>query len=526
MKQVQLRKYQHETISETNKSIREGFKRILWVLPCGAGKTTVAAAYILWCVTKGKKVLIFVHRKNLVLQFGQRLYKQFKIVCGVIMGKTKTNYNLSVQVASVDTLKNRKKPHADIIFIDEAHIGIERTKKILEAYDEKTIIIGLTATPFRGDGKGLGVLFQKIIHKISVRELIQMKNLVPTNPVKISNIDFTGIKVNRSLDGSMEYNQKQMLELFKEPKMLNAFIDRYKKSAWGFKTLTFCINVKHAKMMSKFTNENGIPSAYMDGSMKQEERDKIMKNWGNGKIWMVHSVGLFREGLDMTSLKCVCLLKAFLSLGDYVQSTSRGTRPHLDKNYEWVKNEDGSYYKEDCLVLDAGGNTERHGYVEDYDQIPFDLIGKNQSKGETKVKCCPECEAYSPIQAKICVPCGYAYTLPSDEEELSIDGGIEFEAVDKEELILRRLKKISHNEVHKKVPSSQLRIYALLKGFKSGWWYHKAIDFGYVKGVNKDHPSSFQVVRTILMVAEIHSETHELYQRIKKEKKIVKSIAA
>ena len=73
MKKVNLRDYQNQTIKETNDAIRAGFKRILWVLPCGAGKTTVAAAYILLCVLKGKRVLIFVHRKNLVLQFGQRI---------------------------------------------------------------------------------------------------------------------------------------------------------------------------------------------------------------------------------------------------------------------------------------------------------------------------------------------------------------------------------------------------------------------------------------------------------------------
>ena len=245
------------------------------------------------------------------------------------MGNSKTNYNLPVQVASVDTLKNRTKPQADIIFVDEAHIGIERTKAILEAYDENTIVIGLTATPFRGDGKGLGLVFQKVIHTISIRELIKIKFLVPTHPVRMSDIDLTGIKVTRGPDGKMEYNQKQMLKLFEEPKVLSAFIKKYKELAWGSQTLTFCINVAHAKMMSKFTNEQGIPSAYMDGSMKQQERDRIMKDWASGKIWMVHSVALFREGLDMTSIKCVALLKAFFSLGDYVQSTSRGTRPHL-----------------------------------------------------------------------------------------------------------------------------------------------------------------------------------------------------
>lgn len=531
MPDIKLRDYQVRGVKQLDKAIKQGFKSICWVFPTGAGKSSVTSYYVKRCVKHQKRVLFFVHSKELVIQFAQRLYSQFDIRSGIIMAGVKSQRHLPVQVASVQTLVRREAPPADIIFIDEAHRAKANTyKKVLDNYPD-AIVVGLTATPFRGDGKGLGDIFETIVHPVKIRELIDKKYLVPTKVFSSKETpDMTTVKTVRG-----DFDQKEMYAQFSDDTVALGVVQNYLKNGNSQKAIVFNINVKHSMEMNQLFNEAGIPSAHLDGATDNVTRARIVKDFANGKYQVLHNVGLFTEGFDIPDAAVCILNRATKSLGLYIQMVGRVLRPVWSEDYsDHIKNEDGTYFKPHGIVLDHGGNTLRHGFAEDYDGVPFSLEGikkkrkKKDDDEEPKVKICPSCEGVNKPAQKICIHCEEPF--PIIRREVTFMDGMKFEALDREATILMRLQKIPLRDVAQKVPASQLRLYSLVKGYKSYWWFHKAIDGNYVKGVSKEHPDAFQIVRTLLEIEETMAETNDLYHKMKNEKKSIKepskSIAA
>lgn len=520
---IKLRDYQANGVKMLNDAIRNGYKRICWVFPTGAGKSSVTSYYVKKCVQAGKRVLFFVHSKELVVQFGMRLSKQFHLNSGVIMAGVSPARHLPVQVASIQTLVRRAYPPADIIFIDEAHRSKANTyQKVIKNYPN-AIIVGLTATPFRGDGKGLGDIFETIVHPVRIRDLIEKKYLVPTKVFASANAaNMEGVMVKRG-----EYDTSEMQERFTDGTVTRGVIDNYLQHANGKKAIVFNVNVEHSKEMNDLFNEAGIQSAHLDGTTDKRIRDRVVKDFAKGKYKVLHNVGLFCEGFDVPDTECVILNRATKSLGLYCQMVGRVLRPIWNENYtDWKRDENGNYSKTHGIVLDHGDNTIRHGFVEDYDGIPFDLEGvkkakrkKNDEDKVVKTKVCETCRNVNFKKAKICKHCDTAF--PVRERTISFADGQEFVFMERNALIVDRLMKINPNDIKGKIPASQLRIYAMLKNYKRGWWFHNAIDLKYFD-INKSHPAAFDQVRLLLEMEEIKSGTHDLYLEFKGITKSVK----
>lgn len=516
MSNISLRDYQVKGIRMLNESIKAGHRRICWVFPTGAGKSTLTSAYVLKCVQAEKRVLFFVHSKELVQQFAERLYKQFGILSGVIMAGVPPKRHLPVQVASVQTLVRRDMPKADIIFIDETHRAKANSyQKILSQYPN-AIVVGLTATPFRGDGKGLSDIFETIVHPIRIRELISRKYLVATEVyVSKDAPDLTGVKTVRG-----EFDQAQLLERFNDSSVATGVVDNYLKHAKGKKAIVFNVNIEHSKDMNRRFNEAGIPSAHIDGTTPKAERERIVSDFAKGKYTVLHNIAVFTEGFDIPDTEVVILNRATQSKGLYVQMVGRGLRPVWESDYsDHKKAEDGTYLKPHCIVLDHGGNTIRHGFVEDYDGVPFTLEGikkKKKQEGEEeedKVKICPSCMAANAYTVSECRNCGSVF--PKKVRETKFSESEEFVRLERSEMIVQRLMAIPYRDLRYKVPASQLRLYARIKGYKPYWYALKAVQLGYVKGITQDNPALMQVVNTVLEGEEIAAGTHELYLQMR-----------
>lgn len=519
MSEISLRDYQLRGIRMLNESIKAGHRKICWVFPTGAGKSTVTSAYVLKCVEHQKRVLFFVHSKELVQQFAERLYKQFGILSGVIMAGVQPRRHLPVQVASVQTLVRRELPEADIIFIDETHRAKASSyRKILENYPN-AIVVGLTATPFRGDGKGLSDIFETIVHPIKIRELIERKFLVSTEVyVSKEAPDLTGVKTVRG-----DFDQAQLMERFSDTSVAKGVLDNYQKHAAGKKAIVFNLNVEHSKEMNSLFNEAGISSAHLDGTTPKAERERIVQDFAKGKYMVLHNIGVFTEGFDIPDTEVVILNRATQSKGLYVQMVGRGLRPVWEADYsDWKKGESG-YLKPHCIVLDHGGNTIRHGFVEDYDGVPFSLEGipkkkkKDEGDEEEKVKICPNCMAANPPAAQTCRGCEEPF--PKKIRETKFSESEEFIRLERSEMIVQRLMAIPYRDVRRQVPASQLRLYARIKGYKPYWYALKAVQLGYVRGVKEDSPDLMRIVNTILETEEIASGTYELYLNMKSASK-------
>lgn len=495
---IQLRDYQIRGIEQLNNAIRRGNKRICWVFATGAGKSTITASYVKMCVNARKNVLFFVHSKELVAQFAQRLYRQFGINSGIIMAGVKPNRQLPVQVASVQTLVRRQLPQADIIFIDEAHRSKAKTyQKVIDNY-LNAIIVGLTATPFRTDGQGLGDIFETIVHPVKIRELIQKGFLVPTKVyTSAQGVDMSGVKTIRG-----EYDNQEMMVRFSDNKVTSGVIQNYLKHAKDKKAIVFNVNVQHSIEMNALFNKQGITSAHIDGTTEKKTRDKIIRDFTIGKYKVLHNVKILTEGIDVPDTECVILNHATNSLGLYVQEVGRGLRPAKGKD--------------NCIVLDHGDNTIRHGFVEDYDGVPFTLEGidkvlKNKKEEALKTKVCNSCLTVNPSNQRHCKECNEPF--PIKERTVEFTDGMEFIAIERDALIIDRLLNMPYEKIKGGVPASQLRLVAVLRGYQSKWWFHTAIDYRYVR-VDKNHPNAFDQVLLLLKMEEIKAGTHELYKQI------------
>lgn len=198
-----LRPYQHEIAAEVERKIAVGQRRILIVAPTGSGKTILAGRLIRNAVNEGRRVLIFAHRREIVGQTSDKLLAE-GVEHGIVQAGFPLHLHLPVQVATIQTLAARMRSKrlellpADLVIIDEAHHAPAQSyRRVIAAYPE-AILIGLTAPPCRGDGRGLGGIFEVIVECPQVAELTAAGHLVPAVIyAPTGRLDLRGVRVEK-----------------------------------------------------------------------------------------------------------------------------------------------------------------------------------------------------------------------------------------------------------------------------------------------------------------------------------------
>ena len=497
MKEIKLRDYQKQCKSELYVAFKEGWKRILVCVPTGGGKSTIFSSFVKDCLRWEKKVLFMVHSKELVNQFSDRLKDQFGIYSSTIMAGVKPDYTSPAQVASVQSLVRREIPFTpDVIIVDECHRSKAKTyTKIIERFPDARIV-GLTATPFRGDGKGLSDVYDKIIHPIKIKQLIELGHLVGTKVyAPQESVDMTGVDTVRG-----DYDKKEMANRFGDSGITMGVVENYQKYCSGKKAIVFNVNVELSKEMCEKFKDAGIKAAHLDGATKDKERERVVKAFSKGEYDVLCNVMLFTEGFDVPDTEVVILNRATKSLGVFVQMVGRGLRPANNKSH--------------CIVLDHGGNTLEHGFVEDYDSVVFSLKDKPKKKGKKKVtKKCPKCFVVNRIFDKVCSSCGEKFK--SKERELKFSDGSKFVLLDRSAFIVDRLMKLPYKKLEGKIPVSQLRLVQALKGYKNGWHFHQAIEH-YFPDIIKEDSKAWGEVNFRLDLAEVEDGTDIILKQVKK----------
>ena len=202
---MELRQYQKDVLNNIVRSNRRGNKKILLQAATGSGKTVMAVAFIEYYLKQGKRVMFLAHRRELIHQACETLNK-FNIDYGVVMAGEGKDMFAQVQVASIDTLRaraiNKKKmdmPTADLLVIDEAHRSMSSTyKKVISLYPD-SLLLGLTATPIRSDGTGLGLIYEDMVKAPDIKELTKEGSLCEAIYYSPTIPDLTGIKVTAGL---------------------------------------------------------------------------------------------------------------------------------------------------------------------------------------------------------------------------------------------------------------------------------------------------------------------------------------
>ena len=243
--QLQLRPYQVGVIAEIAAKRSAGRRRLILVAPTGSGKTVVAAAIIANAEARGERSLFLVHRRELVIQSHQKLHAA-GIDAGVILaGGPSMRLRQPIQVASIQTLHARAirtskidLPDADVVIVDEAHHARARTWQGLIDLFPNALILGMTATPCRRDGLGLGNIFEALVECPQAAELIQGKYLVGARVYAPSRPDLWGISVQHG-----DYVERQLEERMNTKALVGDVVEHYFKLAQSRRTVVFATGV-------------------------------------------------------------------------------------------------------------------------------------------------------------------------------------------------------------------------------------------------------------------------------------------
>ena len=391
---INLRPYQQSAIRRVIDAIVTGCKQMIIRAPTGAGKTIIAARIIYGAEAKKTRVLFLAHRTELITQCSQKLDD-----LGVFHGIVKPGFNpqmtARVHVASVATLVNRQFPAPDIIIIDEAHHARAASYEKIVARYPNAILLGLTATPARTDGKGLGKLFKRIINVTNYTDLISEGYLVPFRIFEPTKIDFTGVKTVAG-----DFNKKQAAERMAKSKIHGDILEQWKDKASDRSTILFAASVADSRKYLEEFRAVGVVAEHVDGTTPDDERKAIFDGFRAGRIQLLCNVGVATEGTDLPIASCIILANPTRSLVLHHQMVGRGLRPN-----------DG---KEDCIILDHVGNHSRLGWIDD--EIEWTLDCNKSAKNLTRegpkaqpIRTCPKCYMSLRGGSPKCERCGHEF---------------------------------------------------------------------------------------------------------------------
>jgi DNA repair protein RadD len=451
---TELRDYQKDDTAKIEAALDAGAK-VLYVLPTGAGKTVVAAAIVERARQADKRVLMLTHRREILRQ------TSFKIPFehGLIQAGLNIDLSYSIQIASIPTLWSRSMltnkvplPAANVLIIDEAHhIAAETWHRIFEAYPNARRL-GLTATPCRGDGRGLGNYFTKIIEGPQIPELIAQKYLVPTVYYAPAEPDLKGVETRQG-----DYAKNQLADRMNRKDLVGDIVSNWHKYGQRRKTLVFCVDVAHSVHVKDEFLKSGVRAEHVDSSTPTIERDAILARLASGETELVANCMVLTEGFDLPAISCIILARPTKLIGLFRQMAGRGLRPAPGKT--------------NLILIDHSGAVYRHGLLEDpikwtleTDKRAENPIHETRSqKAISRLVDCSKCGALRK-GGEACGNCGF---LPKRRPDAIIFRDGELARVD------RNGRPIKTSD-----PNERMRFHAMLKfiqqqrGRHPGWVFH------------------------------------------------------
>jgi superfamily II DNA or RNA helicase len=454
-----LRPYQIDAVADLEHAIAAGERRIILVAPTGSGKTLIACELIRALTERFPSVLVLSHRLEIITQTSAKLYAH-----GIAHGTIKAGFTPRpmecVQVASVQTLWARAMraqtmtlPPAELIIVDEAHHTPAQTyRKLIEAYPN-AVVIGLTATPCRGDGRGLGSIYTVMIECPQVPDLIELGWLVRSRVYAPVTPNLRGVRIRAG-----DYVEEQLAGRMDDAKLIGDVVTHWHKFSERRRTIVFAVNVSHSLHLRNEFVRSGVRAEHLDGATPTPERDAILARLASGETELVTNCMVLTEGFDLSDIGCITLARPTKKMGLFRQMIGRGLRPA-----------DG---KRDCIILDHAGAVYEHGLPEDRVEWPLAPDRKAAAPAHTarrinkagKLLECSQCSALR-LAGEPCPHCGFlpqrpARDVPVREGELG--------------LVSNGRARAAPND-----PETRRRWHGMLahiareRGYKPGWVAHK-----------------------------------------------------
>lgn len=371
----QLRPYQKEGIHKIFNSWRDGKRSVLFQMPTGTGKTVLFSEIVRMGFEKERKILIVVHRIELVEQITKKLESKGVHVGLIVAGKN-SDYTKIVQVASIQTLSRRAHPDANLIIIDECHHAkADSYKKLWEIYPNAKFL-GVTATPIRLSGEGFDDLFDELIISMPVQKFIEQGYLVSITHYVCANPNLSGVKQRQG-----DYITKILSDVMMDNSIMSDLVESYKDKCLGKATIIFAVDVEHSKQIVARFKQAGIPSAHVDATTPKQEREQILSDFRNGSIKVVSNVEIITEGFDFPECEAVQLARPTKSLSLYLQMVGRVMRPAKGKNEGIVLDNAGLWLEHGLSIIDRewsleGTKKRKKGETLPVREIAIDEDGK------------------------------------------------------------------------------------------------------------------------------------------------------
>lgn len=443
-----LRPYQNQLANDIRAAFGSGANRPLAVSPTGSGKTVLFSYITSQVLKRGSRVIIVAHRREILDQISATLKR-----VGVPHGFIQAGKSASTQpamVASIQTLARRLDtvPAPDLVIIDEAHHSVSKSYVQMFAAWPTAKFIGVTATPERLDGKGLGAMFDRMVMGPSVQWLID--NGFLAQPVYYAPREVVDLSQVHTVAG--DFDRSEAEEIVDTPRITGDAVTHYVRFCNRQRAVAFCISVAHAQHVADTFNSCGIPSASIDGTLDPEVRKQRVEDLTAGKILVLTSCELISEGFDLPAVNAAILLRPTHSLSMHLQQVGRALRPYPGKT--------------NAIILDHVGNCLRHGLAEQ--ERDWDLSGrekrlKKSSLVETKQ--CSKCFAI--FAGTVCPQCGSQREIAVREIE-EVDG--ELQRLSIEDISKKREER---REEAKCKTLDDFRALAKLRGYKLGWAFFR-----------------------------------------------------
>lgn len=399
----ELRWYQAECVEALWENLD---RHVAASVPTGGGKSLIIAELCRRALTQypGTRICVLAPRRELIEQNTAELLALWpeapaSIFCAGLRQKNAKD----ITVASIQSVYNKgvdTTGQYDLVIADEAHLvphGSDGMFHKFFASHPEAKVVGLTATPYRLDGgmihEGDGRLFDSLVYECDVARLIKEGFL--------SNVVSKGGSAKADMSNvhtvAGEFKADEMEAAFNDDVTLAAVNDAVKRLEGRSRVLVFVAGVEHGRKTAKAL-ENAFNGQILEvyGSTPSKDRGDAVEAFRNGSKRFLVNCGVFTTGFNVPSVDGIMLLRATKSPGLYVQMVGRGLRRAEGKT--------------DCLVLDYGGNVERHG--------PIDNVAVESKDRQVKKKAweCPQCQTYNPYTTPTCGQCGW--TRPRQERDV------------------------------------------------------------------------------------------------------------
>ena len=402
---LNLRPYQLQAVQQIREAYQAQHRAVLFVLPTGGGKTVVFSHIAEQAAAKGNRICVLVHRQELLRQASDSL-AAMGVRHGLIAAGRSMDLSPPVQVASVQTLARRlhyiPPEFFQLLVIDEAHHSNAGTWAKVLSHCASARVLGVTATPVRGDGRGLGEWYQAMVLGPTPADLTAEGFLAPARVLAPPGPSLVGLRKRMG-----DFDLSQAGQILQAGQAMGDCLTHYRRYLDGQTAIAFCCSIAHATAVADLFNRHGVAAASIDGTMDGPTRERLLSDLGAGRLKVLTSCALIGEGVDVPSVAGCILLRPTQSVSLHLQMIGRCLRPQPGKT---------------AVILDHVGNTQRLGHHLEEREWSLDGTPKRDRQAAPSVRVCPRCFSAMASTKQACPDCGHEFTPEQRRELQTVEG--------------------------------------------------------------------------------------------------------